>query len=155
VKIPTIITSRSLTDMAFINEAIATAEQIAEFKSFGFISPLTKRPHEPQRWAVDRVRQLYFVSFGGGISELPYFFALIQKGGAVISIRGVNRTKGGADRRVKVWWTLDEVHVVGGNSIPPRQVVEWIREAFEAFGYLGRPERTKAVHVSIPAPEFA
>jgi hypothetical protein len=80
--------------MAFITEEIKTAEQIVEFQSLGLVSPLTRKPLEPERWAVDRGRQLYFVRLGGGFSEIPNMFVLLQKGGVIVSIEGSNRAQG-------------------------------------------------------------
>jgi hypothetical protein len=66
--------------MAFVNEKISQADR-EWINSLGIISMSTGRTIITPNWVIDREREVFLVSIGGGqgfyTSEAPQFFALV------------------------------------------------------------------------------
>lgn len=140
--------------MSFVVEEIKTAEQIAEFQSFGLKSPFNGQPMQPWRWVVDRQRGWYFFSFGGG-TEKPWIMALFNRDGLVVNIEGQERSKGlMLPKSIEVWWTLECIGIPQQHADRADELVRLVHEALRAWGPHGSSDLTKAVHIKSTAPGF-
>lgn len=141
--------------MSFAVEKIETPAQVAEFESFALKDPFRHLPLRRSRWAVDRERGWYFVSLGGGASEMPWFLRLFNREGLVVNIHGRQRAKGEMKpKTIEVWWHLERIEIPKQHATRADELLQLITEALEAYGSLGQIELTKAVYVNVIAPTF-
>src|SRR5690349_4051320 len=138
--------------MAFANERIDTPEKRAEFDALRLISPATGRPPEQRVWAVDRERNMYFVSLGGGFGDIPELFALVARGQQII-VAGTQEVTGTfADRNLQIEWTISEVRFPKALAVDIELYLQWLREALIAHGWHFDDSAVKRVQVTLPAP---
>jgi len=141
--------------MAFSLEMIQTPAQLTEFRSFAFKSPITRKPVEKDRWVVDRGRDMYFVNLGGGSMEMPWFLVLVLKNVGVVRAEGLDRSAGEFDKKdIEVWWDITKVSME--TALRPREteIRQALQDALVAYGFLGDPGVTKAVHVKMAPTQF-
>ena len=138
--------------MGFVNETIDTPERIREFDALNLISPVTLKPPERWRWAVDRERGFYLVGLGGGFSDIPQLHALVVPGG-VIRIEGHESGSGNPlAGGVRVSWDITSVQIPRALASKADELMGVVREALEARGSYFKPGRAQSVDVTLPAP---
>ena len=141
--------------MGFVNESVDSPQRVAELSDLGLVSPIDNRPPVPWRWAVDRERGHYFVSFGGGSFDVPLVFALVVPGGTVW-IEGRNEQHGNIfQRTVEIDWTISSVSIPRALASRSAEILALVREALEAHGLGFDPTPVKRVRVAeLPRPVF-
>jgi len=136
--------------MTYILETIVTPEQRAEVARLALASPFTAGPAVVKEWLVDRERGLYFINLGGGSLEMPYFLVLADRTGVLLMAEGERHTTGPVVPR-----GLEESWEIKGISIPRSfanrngEILAMFREALQAYGSLGDPDRARSVNVRL------
>jgi hypothetical protein len=129
--------------MPFVFERLNTPERQAEFRDLKVISPLTRKLADPELmsgWVVDRERGWYFMCLGGGAAEMPYFFVLADKDGAVLNAHGrVKHLKGPSAGTVDITWTIELLNV--------DELTELLREALMVLAPARVPEKVTGVRI--------
>jgi hypothetical protein len=140
--------------VSFVSERIESAKQRAEFDSFGFTFLGSTMPLFSKRWTVDRNRNLYFVTLGGG-GELPYLLRLVEKDSITINLEGSEEAKGGMQpHSLEVFWKITRIEIPAAHASRADEFMQWIREALVAHGHFGYIELTKKTDFSLTQPRF-
>ncbi|AEV67600.1 hypothetical protein [Acetivibrio clariflavus] len=141
--------------MAFINEKISEADKEI-FNSYGFKSVFTNDPIEPWEWTIDRERDIFLVALEGRgyyDSEIPLFYALVwQK--RVIKIEAYRKSIGDFFTGTEMYWRITKIEAPMFFFNQKDELIELIKEAFDAHGSLGRRDIVTKVNFDYIAEPY-
>lgn len=136
--------------MAFVNERIPDEEK-EQFKDLSrWKNPVTGRQIEIYKWTIDRERDVFFIPLGGygGRPGMPDYFVLSWHG-AVIEIDGCGEASGNAEKGVVVFWNIANVVIPRSLESKSTEVIELVKEAMEASGWVLDRDFIKEVNFKI------
>lgn len=123
--------------MAFVNEKLT--EKDKEFiASFQFHNPIGMKEELvkiPEKWTVDRNRELYLICLGGQGYRFsdefpPDYYILIVKN-TVIEITVQHNSIGNNTDGIDVTWRITSIFIKNNtNNISNKKIIEYIKEAF-------------------------
>ncbi len=142
--------------MAFVYEKISESDR-EWINSFGIISMSTGEPIMTPYWAIDREREVFLVSIGGGqgfyTSEAPQYFAMVW-GKNLIKLATFSEGDGKISSGVKMRWKITQIDAPESLLNVKGELIELIKEAIGALGIAGRNCVSKTDFEYIASPRF-
>ncbi len=142
--------------MAFVNERIPENDR-EYFNSFNLLSPFTDEPIFAREWTIDRERDAFLVGLAGQgtyESDIPMFYALVWKKNVII-LDTYSKGEGNYSKGIEMWWKITKIKAPDTLIKNMEEMLELIKEAFDAFGFAGIRECVTKVNFDFVAePEF-
>lgn len=131
--------------MTFTNEQISVADKARI--DFSLVRhPINHDPVTPNKWTIDRERDIALIPLGGGNAEMPYIFAMYWQGELLYHYLYAEKTGSFNDRNLQVSWRIDQVDVP--DNVSREDMLKTLKDALLAYGYMSADYRykVKAVH---------
>lgn len=138
--------------MAFVNERISENDR-EYFNSFSLKSPFTDQPLYAREWTIDRERDVFLVGLGGRgtyDSDIPMFYALIWEN-EVILLDTYCKGEGNYSTGIEMWWKITKIIAPDALIKNMEEMLELIKEAFDAIGFAGVRECVTKVNFDFVA----
>lgn len=118
----------------------------------------TGEPIITPNWVIDRERETFLVSVGGGqgfyTSEAPQVFALVW-GKSVIKLATFNEGNGNVRTGVEMRWKVAQIDAPEDLLDVKEELLELVKEAIGALGFAGRRDCvTNVIFDFIAEPRF-
>lgn len=133
--------------MTFVNEPITEADK-ARIDFSNIKHPTTRNPIFPNKWTVDRERDIALIYLGGGgeFGERPEIFVMYWQGQVVDVLLFGSCIGDFPTNDLEVTWRMSGFGIPA--NVSREEMLETLKEALFAFGFMSTDcrDKVKAVH---------